>query len=168
MNRALIVGINSYGGVNDLRACVADAEAMRLALARHKDGEKNFDCTLLPDAMEDGTRITRPSLRTELQRLFEFDGTVLFYFSGHGFLSPTGGLLCTSDAAHNDWGIPMQEVVDLAVQSPARENPDDSGLLSQRKHRQPLHDGQGWPESTRGVAGKHDRHRRFPGYSAQH
>jgi hypothetical protein len=33
----------------------------------------------------------------------------------------TGGLLCTSDAAKDDWGIPMQELVDLASRSSARQ-----------------------------------------------
>jgi hypothetical protein len=117
--RALIVGINTYGGGNNLQACVADAEAMGRVLSRHKDGEKNFDCIVLPDQMEDGSSITRPKLRVALNELFNFDGDVLLYFSGHGFLSKTGGLLCTSDAMKDDWGIPMQEVVNLAIQSPA-------------------------------------------------
>lgn len=118
--RALIVGINTYGGGNDLQACVADAKAMTEVLSRHKDGEKNFDCVVLPDQMEDGSAITRPKLRAALNELFNFDGDVLLYFSGHGFLSKTGGLLCTSDVTKDDWGIPMQEVVDLAIQSPAQ------------------------------------------------
>jgi len=42
--RALIVGIDTYGGENNLNSCVADAKAMADALSRHKDGEKNFDC----------------------------------------------------------------------------------------------------------------------------
>jgi hypothetical protein len=117
--RALIVGINTYGGDNDLHACVADANAMAELLSRHKDGDKNFDCILLLDRMEDGSPITRPKLRAALNELFDFDGEVLLYFSGHGFLSKTGGLLCTTDAAKDDWGIPMQEVVDLAIQSRA-------------------------------------------------
>lgn len=117
--RALIVGINTYGGGNDLQACVADAKAMTEVLSRHKDGEKNFDCIVLLDQIEDGSAITRPKLRAALNELFNFDGDVLLYFSGHGFLSKTGGLLCTSDATKDDWGIPMQEVVDLAIQSPA-------------------------------------------------
>jgi len=119
--KALIVGINSYGGGNDLHACVADATAMTEALSRHKGGAKNFDCVLLADRMKDGSPITRPKLRGAVSDLFNFDGDVLLYFSGHGFLSKTGGLLCTSDATKDDWGIPMQEVVDLAVQSPARQ-----------------------------------------------
>jgi hypothetical protein len=118
--RALIVGINTYGGGNNLAACVADAKAMSEVLSRHKDSEKNFDCIVWLDKTEDGSPITRPKLRAALNELFNFDGDILLYFSGHGFLSKTGGFLCTSDAAKDDWGIPMQEVVDLAVQSPAR------------------------------------------------
>jgi len=119
--RALVVGINTYGGGNNLQACVADAKAMAEVLSRHKDGAKNFDCVVFPDQMADGSQITRPNLRAALKELFNFDGEVLLYFSGHGFLSETGGLLCTSDAAKDDWGIPMQEVVDLAVNSQARQ-----------------------------------------------
>ena len=118
--RALIVGINTYDGDNDLQACVADAEAMAKILAHHKDGEKNFDCQVWPDHTDDCALITRPKLRAALNKLFNFDGDVLLYFSGHGFLSDTGGLLCTSDAEENDWGIPMEEVVGLALKSPAR------------------------------------------------
>jgi len=88
-------------------------------LSRHKDGEKNFDCRVWLDQAEDGCSITRPKLRAALNELFNFSGDVLLYFSGHGFLSETGGLLCTSDATKDDWGIPMQEVVDLALRSSA-------------------------------------------------
>lgn len=119
--RALIVGINTYGGSNDLNACIADARAMAEVLSRHKDGEKNFDCILFPDKTIAGLPVTRPKLRAALKELFDFDGDVLLYFSGHGFLSTTGGLLCTSDATKDDWGIPMQEIVDLAMLSPARQ-----------------------------------------------
>jgi len=119
--RALIVGINTYDGGNDLHACVADAEAMVEVLSRHKDSERNFDCVSFLDRTDDGSPITRPKLRAALNELFNFDGDVLLYFSGHGFLSKTGGLLCTSDATKDDWGIPMQEVVDLAMLSPARQ-----------------------------------------------
>lgn len=118
---ALIVGINAYGGFNDLHFCVDDAKAMAKVLSRHKDDEKNFDCNLLLGRVGDPP-ITRSKLRTALEDLFSFQGgDVLLYFSGHGFLSKTGGLLCTSDSTKNDWGIPMQEVVDRALQSPAHQ-----------------------------------------------
>lgn len=119
--RALLVGINSYGGASDLTACVADVLAMYEVLSRHKDGEKNFDCVVWKDQTEDGCSITRSKLRGALSDLFNYGGEVLFYFSGHGFLSQTGGLICTSDATKDDWGIPMQEVVELAINSPARQ-----------------------------------------------
>jgi uncharacterized caspase-like protein len=102
--RALIVGINTYGDGNDINACVADAKGMAEVLSRHKDGEKNFDCIVFLNQMEDGSQITRPTLRAALNTLFNLDGEVLLYFSGHGFLSKTGGLLCTSDATKDDWG----------------------------------------------------------------
>ncbi|MBL8199678.1 MAG: caspase family protein [Chromatiales bacterium] len=121
--RALLVGINTYGGTgdNDLHACAADARALEHALSRHKDGRKNFDCITWADRTSDNGHITRPSLRAALLELFRFDGDVLLHFSGHGFLSETGGLLCTSDGIQDDWGIPMQEVVDLAVKSQAHQ-----------------------------------------------
>ena len=52
--RALIAGINTYSGSNNLNACVADAKAMAEVLSRHKDGKRNFDCILLLDKMMDG------------------------------------------------------------------------------------------------------------------
>lgn len=120
--RALIIGINDYGGPNDLHACVADAEAMATVLSRHKEGgRKNFDCLTWPGVTDQGGRITRGDLRAAVENLFSFDGDVLLYFSGHGFLSKTGGMLCTSDATRNDWGVPMQEIVNLALNSRARQ-----------------------------------------------
>ena len=80
--KALIVGINTYGGWQRPHACVADAKAMAEVLSRHKDGEKNFDCVVWLDKTDDGSAITRPKLRAALTELFNFDGDVLLYFSG--------------------------------------------------------------------------------------
>src|ERR1700676_2952157 len=119
--RALIVGINTYTAANELQACVADAKAMEEVLSRHKDGAKNFDCITLLDRMPSGSIIGRADLREFIIELFAFDGDVLLYFSGQGFLGKTSGLLCTSDVTKHDWGIPMKEIVDLTMQSPARQ-----------------------------------------------
>jgi hypothetical protein len=100
---------------------VADALAMAKVLGRHKDDTINYDCHSLLNQMEDGGSITRANLRKAIQELFEFSGDVLLYFSGHGVLTGIGGYLCTMDAIANDWGVPMQEVVELALRSPARE-----------------------------------------------
>jgi len=122
LRKALIVGINTYNKVASLSACVADAEAMAAVLERHKDGALNYQCRALVDQMEDGSPITRAKLRGACRDLFSnFKGDVLLYFSGHGVLTDTGGLLCTTDATKDDWGVPMQEVVDMALRSPAQD-----------------------------------------------
>jgi len=59
-------------------------------------------------------------LRAACRDLFSnFKGDVLFYFSGHGFINEFGGYLCTTDATKDDWGVPMQEIVKMAIDSPA-------------------------------------------------
>ncbi|MGA7732413.1 MAG: caspase family protein [Chloroflexia bacterium] len=121
--RALIVGINHYQAPgNDLAAAVADAEAIAQLLERHQDQEPNYDCRVLLDKMEDGQPITRAKLRKACEELFQdYDSEVLFYFSGHGVLTQVGGYLATHDAEPEDWGVPMQEIVDLSMRSHARD-----------------------------------------------
>jgi len=120
--RALIIGINSYDNASNLSACVADAEAMAKVLSRHKDRRLNFECKILPDRTERGNKITRSALRAVCRNLFTgFRGDVLLYFSGHGVLTDFGGWLCTTDATKDDWGVPMQEIVKMATDSPASD-----------------------------------------------
>jgi hypothetical protein len=122
MRRALIVGINTYEHASRLSGCVADAEAMGAILERHADEKPNYECRVLLDNMEDGSSITRAALRKACTELFsDIKDDVLFYFSGHGALTPFGGHLCAFDSQRNDWGIPMQEIVELANASKARE-----------------------------------------------
>lgn len=120
--RALLVGINSYDKAPPLQGCVADAQAMKVRLEQHKDGRPNYECRALLDKTPPGTPITRAVLRQACRELFEnFKGEVLFYFSGHGVSTNTGGYLCTSDAVANDAGIPMDEIVNMAMASPASD-----------------------------------------------
>lgn len=119
--KALIVGINSYRREHALTGCVNDAQAMSRVLSRNRDGSKNFDCSVMLDRADDGGPILRTTLRAALKKLFDGDSDVLFFFSGHGFLEKTGGMLCTSDATDHDWGVPMQEVADYAQCSRARQ-----------------------------------------------
>lgn len=44
----------------------------------------------------------------------------LFYFSGHGFIKSTGGYLVTIDASRYDEGVSMDEVLNIANQSEAK------------------------------------------------
>lgn len=117
--RALIVGIDAYDNFPHLSGCVADAAAISPALARHEDGALNFDCRTYTSAGVD--RITRPFLRARWKELFgSFTGDAVFYFAGHGGPSESGGFLVTQDGEEDDLGLPMNEIVQLANDSPAR------------------------------------------------
>ena len=119
--RALIVGIDIYERAGNLGAAVSDARAIGELLTRHEDGTPNYECRTLLDNLEDGQPITRAGLRRAIEELFEnFTGDALFYFSGHGVLGQTGGYLATFDGRPDDWGVLMQEVVQLANDSRAR------------------------------------------------
>ena len=119
--RALLIGINDYNDpkVQNLSGCVRDVEGMSEVLSRHDDGRPNYQCRqfMSPGSSE---VISRGLLREQLSELFNFDGDVLFYFSGHGSLTQVGGFLVTHDAAPSDPGIHMDELVALANKSNAR------------------------------------------------
>jgi caspase domain-containing protein len=117
--RALIVGIDHYEQQGmDLECAVADACAMESMLRSNQDGTANYDCLLWADRTDTGAPITRAALRKAIEQLFkEFRGDVLFYFSGHGSISATGGWLVTYDGSRNDWGVSMDEILKLALQS---------------------------------------------------
>ena len=92
---------------------------MRDVLSRNADGSTNFDCRvfLSPGHLP----ITRAFLRNQWAELFEdFDGDVLFYFSGHGSPTDVGGYLVTQDGTIGDPGLAMNDVVTLANRSRAR------------------------------------------------
>src|SRR5215475_6302347 len=107
--RALLVGINRYDNmVGELHWCIDDALAMREVLVYHANQDANFAChTLLgnqlvadfdpvePDGA--GERVTFSRLREALEELFKFKGTVAFYYSGHGIVTPEGTYLATQD-----------------------------------------------------------------------
>jgi Caspase domain len=116
--RALLVGINQYQHFGTLAACVPDAESMAELLARNGDGGPNFDCRMLLGT--DTQSVTRALLRQRWRELFQnFNGDVLFYFSGHGIPSDVGGYLATQEGTKDDPGLPMQEIVDMANNSSA-------------------------------------------------
>lgn len=118
--RALLVGIDEYDdpGVRNLRACVADAIEMRDVLARNGDKSVNFDCKLMTGPGQ--AIVTRGLLRRRCSELFaDFRGDILFYFSGHGSPGDVGGFLVTQDAAEDDPGLPMNELIDMANASSA-------------------------------------------------
>ncbi len=121
--RALIVGLNTYHLTgNDLQGSVADAEAMAERLSKHANDDPNYECRVFLDRTDTTGSVTRAALREALSILFapDFQGDILFYFSGHGVLTTTGGVLMTQDGKPGDWGILMQEVVSFANKAKAR------------------------------------------------
>lgn len=120
--RALIIGINTYQHGSNLTNCVADAEAMGQLLEQHEDGRPNYDCRILLDKTERGAPITMAVLREACSQLFsDTKDDVLFYFSGHGALTSFGGHLCATDSVRNNLGVPMQEIMQMAYDSKARD-----------------------------------------------
>jgi len=148
--RALIVGIDDYKFASKLSSCVADAEAVGKLLEWNADGTPNYVCRVLLDKMENGNPITTGDLRSACEELFaNYKGDVLFYFSGHGVLTSFGGHLCAHDSRKHAWGVPMQEIVELAINSSARDiimildccnsgDFADPTLLSARRNGDPL------------------------------
>jgi hypothetical protein len=117
--RALIVGIDHYQHMSQLTGCVADARCMHEFLERNGNGSPNYDCRMLTSA--DSFPITREYLRSQWHSLFgNFDGHILFHFSGHGTPTKAGGVIVTQDGTHGDPGLSMEELVALASKSPAK------------------------------------------------
>lgn len=114
MRRALIVGIDDYPKER-LYGCVNDADRIEKVLARHDDGESNFDCrkiTSPPDLL------SRSELREAITDLFEQPADIAwFHYSGHGTSNDLGGYLITTDAKEHDVGVPMIDLLTMANES---------------------------------------------------
>jgi len=120
MRKALIVGIDYYENINQLYGCVNDAFGVNQVLARHSDGTKNFDVNL-ETATGTSNVISRKDLKNNIEELFKDKSEIaLFYFSGHGYIESTGGYLITSDCKDGDDGLSMNELLQIANNSPAK------------------------------------------------
>lgn len=118
MRKALVVGINDYPAV-PLRGCVNDANSIASVLATNGDGSPNFSVKLITSPSDS---ITKPNLRRAIEELFQGPCDIeLFYFSGHGFIKSTGGYLVTTDHQRYDEGVSMDDILNLANQSIARD-----------------------------------------------
>ena len=117
MRKALVVGVNDYPS-SPLSGCVNDANAIATILESHGDGSPNFGVRLITCP---SVAITRPVLREAVEQLFAGDADMaLLYFSGHGYVKSTGGYLVTTDAKKYDEGVSMDDVLNLANQSKAK------------------------------------------------
>ncbi len=111
MRKALIVGINDYPYA-PLRGCINDASGLGCILETNGDGSPNFDVMLETDVK------TKSALKEMIDSLFSGDAiTALFYFSGHGYISNTGGYIVTPDYKKYDEGVSMDEILTIANKS---------------------------------------------------
>lgn len=120
MRKALIVGINYYGGDNDLSGCVNDAYNVKNVLERNADGTLNFDINLMT-ATDEETIITKNILKDNIENLFSGDPEIaLFYYSGHGYIESTGGYLVTSECQRGDDGLDLNNLMNIVNDSKAK------------------------------------------------
>ncbi|MCX4738119.1 caspase family protein [Streptomyces antibioticus] len=121
MKRAILVGIDEYPTIGSLGGCVADATALTELLARHANGDRNWDTQLIT-SKSGPSAVTRDGLRRALTQLFANarDTDLLFFFAGHGAQTPWGADLVTQDATENSLGVSMNDLITLANDSPAR------------------------------------------------
>ena len=120
MRKALIVGINYYGGDNDLSGCINDAYNVKNVLERNADGTLNFDINLMT-ATDEETIITKNILKDNIENLFSGDPEIaLFYYSGHGYIESTGGYLVTSECQRGDDGLDLNNLMNIVNDSKAK------------------------------------------------
>lgn len=122
---ALVVGLNYYEGSeqNCLSFCSNDAMSISDLLESNYDGSPNFEVER-QIAFDATSTITTENLLQSIKRLFSnrHNETVVFYFSGHGLLTPdNNGYIATSNYNGNtNLGISMVNLIQLANSSPSR------------------------------------------------
>lgn len=114
MRKALVVGINKYP-TSPLSGCINDASAIASILESNGDGSPNFAVKLVTDIPN------KSELKGLIIDLFNGDSeTSLFYFSGHGYIDDYGGFIVTPDYQAHDLGVSMDEILNIANSSKAR------------------------------------------------
>ncbi len=120
MRKALIIGIDHYENAPRLFGCVNDAYSIKTVFDRHSDGTINFGVKI-NTASDASNAITRRELKDDVTELFrDANDIALFYFSGHGYIESNGGYLITSECKDGDEGLSMNELLQIANNSPAR------------------------------------------------
>lgn len=115
MRKALIVGIDNYTQY-PLHGCCNDAKDMAQALSRNGDDSPNFAVKLQNNVS------TKAQLKQLIEECFSGDADVaLFYYSGHGHIDNVGGYLVTPDFGVHDYGVSLQEVLNIANNSRCKD-----------------------------------------------
>jgi len=98
---AIIVGVNDYidPDVIDLNFCIDDAQDIRNTLLNSTMWSSE-NIVYLPDATKTEIENAIEDVRVKIER----DGLIIFYFAGHGNLSPDGSraYICPADSIKSD------------------------------------------------------------------
>lgn len=120
LRRALLIGIDTYQNFTELSGCVDDAKRMCEVLKRHEDKTPNYDCQLFTSSHK--RPIDGAFLKQKWNLLFhDFEGDILFYYSGHGALTNTGNQFVAHDGSGTIPGLAMNDLLTLVNLSSARE-----------------------------------------------
>lgn len=111
--KALIVGIDDYPTA-PLNGCVNDAKIIDQLLSKNEDNSPNFDTHCIT------SKINKSQLQKVIKELFRTQNDIsLLYFSGHGYTDDSDGYLVTSDFSEDILGVSVNEIIQLANESPA-------------------------------------------------
>lgn len=121
MDRALLVGINAYGGANTLRGCINDVNDVKAFITANCNFAADA-VTLLLDADATAANI-KQSLRTTVNGLANGD-RLLFWYSGHGAQLTDGDIatdvICPVDFDFTaDKSVTVQDFHDIFSALPA-------------------------------------------------
>src|SRR5688572_5871833 len=112
MRKALIVGIDHYEHIGNLRGCVNDAHSVKAVLERNADGTVNFTTPRLITSAGPADSVERKALKDAVRELFSDKSEIaLLYFAGHGYVEDTGGFLCATDCKDGDDGLSLHDVM---------------------------------------------------------
>lgn len=115
MRKALVVGIDNYSQC-PLRGCCNDADEVAKLLSSNDNGSPNFSVKLQKNIS------TKAILRRHIEECFFGDADVaLFYYSGHGHIDNVGGYLVTPDFTNYDYGVSLQDVLNIANASRCKD-----------------------------------------------
>ena len=115
MRKALVGGIDNYSQC-PLRGCCNDADEVAKLLSCNDDGSPNFAVKLQKNIS------TKAILRKHIEECFSGDADVaLFYYSGHGHIDNVGGYLVTPDFTNYDYGVSLQDVLNIANASRCKD-----------------------------------------------
>lgn len=115
MRKALVVGIDNYSQC-PLHGCCNDADEVAKLLSSNDNGSPNFSVKLQKNIS------TKAILRRHIEECFSGDADVaLFYYSGHGHIDNVGGYLVTPDFTNYDYGVSLQDVLNIANASRCKD-----------------------------------------------